>query len=186
MNNDKKIVNRREGSGYKLSRRGFIAGSGVTFFAGAALLTSAGLFSAESKIAQKIGEKGNRTLLRMARDIYPHDDIEDKYYQQVMVPLAKTAETDSNLLELLTVGIEALNQESKARNGTSYISVKTEQERIAVLKSIEASSFFQKIKGDLMMGIYDNPEIWERFGFGGSSWEHGGYINRGYDEIDWI
>lgn len=186
MNNDKKTGKHPKDAGPQLSRRGFIAGSGATLVGGAALLSSTGLFAADSKAAQKIGEESNRTLLRMARDVYPHDSLEDKYYQQVMVPLAKRAETDPKLMELLTVGVAALNQESQARYGTPYLNVETEKERVVVLKAIESSAFFQKIKGDLMMGIYNNPEIWEKFGFGGSSWEHGGYINRGYDEIDWV
>ncbi|MCK2150606.1 gluconate 2-dehydrogenase subunit 3 family protein [Marinobacter alexandrii] len=186
MNNDNKRVKHPKDESHRISRRGFIAGSGATLVGGAAILSSAGLFAADSKAAQKIGEESNRTLLRMARDVFPHDDLEDKYYQQVMVPLAKRAETDPKLMELLTVGVAALDQESNARYGTTYLNVETEEERVVVLKAIESSVFFQKIKGDLMMGIYNNPEIWEKFGFGGSSWEHGGYINRGFDDIDWV
>lgn len=185
MNNDKK-VKRPKNSGHRMSRRGFLAGSGATLVGGAAIFSCTGLFAADSKAAQKIGEESNKTLLRMARDVFPHDDLEDKYYQQVMAPLAKRAETDPKLMELLTVGVEALNQESRARYGTAYLRVETEEERVVVLKAIESSAFFQRIKGDLMMGIYNNPEIWAKFGYGGSSWEHGGYINRGYDDIDWI
>lgn len=186
MNNDKNIAKRPKVPGHRMSRRGFIAGSGATLAGGAALVYSSGLFAADSPAAKKIGEEGNRTLLRMARDVFPHDSLEDKYYQQVMVPLAKRAETDPKLMELLTVGIAALNQESRAKHGAIYLNVKAEEDRVVVLKAMESSAFFQRIKGDLMMGIYNNPEIWEKFGFGGSSWERGGYINRGYDEIDWI
>lgn len=186
MNNDKKIVERPKSSDFRVSRRGFLAGSGTTLIGGAALLSSAGLFAADSKAAQKIGVNSNRTLLQMARDIFPHDELEDKYYQEVMLPLAKRAEADSDLLQLLTVGVAALDQEARAQYGKTYINVVREKERVTILKRIEPSPFFQKIKGDLMMGIYNNPEIWKKFGYGGSSWQHGGYINRGYDEIDWL
>ena len=186
MNNDNKIMKRPKESGHRMSRRGFIAGSGAALVGGAAVLSCAGLCATNSIAAQNVGEESNRILLKMARDVFPHDNLEDKYYQRVMVPLAKQAETDPALLELLAVGVAALNQESKSRYSTVYLNVETEEERVVVLKAIESSAFFQKIKGDLMMGIYNNPEIWEKFGFGGSSWQHGGYINRGYDEIDWI
>lgn len=186
MNNDKNTAKRLKASGHRISRRGFIAGSGVTLVGSAALVYSPGLFASGSQAAKKIGEENNRTLLRMARDVYPHDSLEDKYYQKVMLPLAERAETDPALMELLSVGIAALNQESRARYGVIYLKVSAEEDRVVVLKAIESSAFFQRIKGDLMMGIYNNPEIWEKFGFGGSSWERGGYIHRGYDEIDWI
>jgi len=186
MNKNKKTARYQKAPDFRVSRRGFIVGSGATLVGGAAMLASAGLFASDSTAAREIGATSNQTLLRMARDVYPHDSLEDKYYQQVMLPLAKQAETDPKLMKLLTVGVAALDQESRARYRTTYLSVGSEDERVAVLKAIESSAFFQKIKGDLMMGIYNNPDIWEKFGFGGSSWEHGGYLNRGYDEIDWI
>jgi|SRR5690554_2623176 len=186
MNNDKKLNQDLSASSHRMSRRGFIAGSGATLVGSVAIFSGTGLFTPDTRAAMQIGEGGNQTLLRMARDVYPHDSLENKYYQQVMVPLAKQAEADPKLMDLLTIGIAALNQESRARYGTPYLNIETEEERVQVLKTIEASAFFQKIKGDLMMGIYNNPEIWEKFGFGGSSWQHGGYIKRGYDEIDWI
>ncbi|BEH12796.1 gluconate 2-dehydrogenase subunit 3 family protein [Marinobacter shengliensis] len=186
MNNDKKLGQHLKASSLRMSRRCFLAGSGATLVGSVAVFSVTGLFAADSQAAKQVGEEGNRALLRMARDVYPHDSLEDKYYQQVMVPLAKQAEADPKLMDLLIIGIAALNQESRARYGTPYLNVETEEERVQVLKAIEASAFFQRIKGDLMMGIYNNPEIWEKFGFGGSSWQHGGYINRGYDEIDWI
>lgn len=186
MNNDKKTDERLKGPEHRLGRRSFLAGSGATLVGGAALLSGAGLFSVGSKAAQKVGEDNNRTLLRMARDIYPHDSLEDRYYQEVMLPLARTAETDADLLELLTVGVSALDQEAKAQFGKAYIDLSNEEDRVSALKAIESSPFFQKIKGDLMMGIYNNPEIWEKFGYGGSSWQFGGYISRGYGDIDWL
>lgn len=186
MNNDNKQVERLKDSTFRLGRRGFLAGSGAAVAGGVALLSSAGLFAADSRSAQNIGEENNRTLLRMARDIFPHDDLEDKYYQDVMMPLAKRAESDPDLLELLLVGVAALDQEARAQSGTRYLTIAREAERVTVLKAMEPTPFFQKIKGDLMMGIYNNPEIWKVFGYGGSSWQYGGYISRGYDEIDWL
>ena len=34
--------------------------------------------------------------------------------------------------------------------------------------------------------LYNNPEVWPKFGYEGSSAEHGGYINRGFSDIDWL
>ena len=52
--------------------------------------------------------------------------------------------------------------------------------------SIEDSAFFQRVRSSLVTGIYNNPDIWPIFGFEGESASQGGYINRGFDDIDWL
>ena len=37
-----------------------------------------------------------------------------------------------------------------------------------------------------MFGLYDNKTLFPLFGYEGSSWEKGGYVNRGFDDIDWL
>ncbi|MEM8648033.1 MAG: hypothetical protein AAGF86_17025, partial [Pseudomonadota bacterium] len=58
--------------------------------------------------------------------------------------------------------------------------------RVALLKAMESSGFFQKVRGSLVTGIYNNPEVWPIFGYEGPSAEEGGYINRGFDDINWL
>lgn len=169
-----------------MNRRKFLTRTGVVALGTSAAAISGGLFSLNSLAAEKIGAKANITLLKLARDIYPHDTLQDKYYSQVMTPMATSAETDKALLTLLSDGVKTLDNTSLKLFGLKYVKIKEESDRVIVLKEIEASPFFQKIKGALMMGIYNNPELWPRFGFGGSAWQKGGYINRGYDEIDWV
>ncbi|MFT6471858.1 MAG: hypothetical protein ACJAZ4_002327 [Neptuniibacter pectenicola] len=167
-------------------RREFLAKSGKLALGASAIVVGGGLFSPNSFAAKKIGADANATLLKLARDIYPHDTLEDKYYVQVMSPMADAAEKDAELFKLLAEGVTLLDKTSVDKYGVPYSQIKTEQERVIVLKMLEPTPFFQKIKGALMMGIYNNPEIWPRFGYGGSAWEKGGYINRGYDAVDWL
>jgi hypothetical protein len=51
---------------------------------------------------------------------------------------------------------------------------------------MEAEPFFQKVRGGLVTGIYNNPEVWPLFGYEGESFSKGGYINRGFDDIEWL
>ena len=171
-----------------LSRRSFLAkGSMAVAGAGMLCLGVGGVLVAPSAwAAAAVGDHASATLLRMARDIYPHDTLEDKYYTQVLLPMGENAATDNELAKLLTEGVEELDTRAQSRFGRSFLEIEQEPERVEILRDIEASAFFQKIKGAVMMGIYNNPELWPRFGYGGSSWEHGGYINRGFDKIDWL
>ena len=58
--------------------------------------------------------------------------------------------------------------------------------RSAVLKKIEDTAFFQQVRSKCVTGIYNNKELWEHFGYEGASTKHGGYINRGFDDLDWL
>ncbi|MBN0988343.1 gluconate 2-dehydrogenase subunit 3 family protein [Amphritea sp. RP18W] len=169
-----------------MNRRRFLSKTGTYAVAASAVVLGGGLFAPDSYAAKKIGEKANTTLLKMARDIYPHDTLEDKYYTQVLTPMIQAAATDDKKLSELADGAKSLDQIASQQFGVSYIDIKSEKDRVSVLKQIESSPFFQNIKGALMMGIYNNPDLWPRFGYGGSAWEKGGYINRGYNDIDWI
>jgi hypothetical protein len=169
-----------------MDRRKFLSNAGAVALGTSAVVISGGLFSLDSVAAEKIGANANVTLLKLARDIYPHDTLEDKYYTQVMSPMALEAENNNDLMKLLSEGVNDLDKTSIALFNKNYTKIKNESDRVIVLKELESSAFFQKIKGALMMGIYNNEELWPRFGFGGSAWEKGGYINRGYDKNDWI
>ena len=46
--------------------------------------------------------------------------------------------------------------------------------------------FFETVKAATMGGLYGNPRVAAFFGWEGSSVEHGGYINRGFDDIGWL
>lgn len=171
-----------------LSRRSFLT-KGSVAVASAGMLAigvGGGLVSPAAWAASVVGDHVSETLLRMGRDIYPHDTLEDKYYTRLLLPLGEKANSDAALKKLLTEGVSDLDKRAKARFKTDYLSIKKEEDRVTILRDIESSNFFQKIKGDLMMGLYNSPDLWPWFGYGGSAWEKGGYINRGYSDIDWI
>ncbi len=67
-----------------------------------------------------------------------------------------------------------------------YARVGWEIDRAALLKAIESSGFFQKVRGGLVVGIYNNPDVWAILGYEGESASKGGYISRGFDDIDWL
>jgi hypothetical protein len=48
------------------------------------------------------------------------------------------------------------------------------------------SLFFTTIRTATINNLYTNSLVYRFFGFEGSSVEHGGYINRGFDDIGWL
>ena len=56
------------------------------------------------------------------------------------------------------------------------------------MKEIEKqdAGFFGAVRGSLVTGIYNNQEIWKQFGYEGESASLGGYIERGFNDVDWL
>ena len=67
-----------------------------------------------------------------------------------------------------------------------YAAVNEEGDRVAVLRTMETTPFFQKVRGDMVVALYNQLAVWAKFGYEGSSAEHGGYLHRGFDDIDWL
>ena len=93
---------------------------------------------------------------------------------------------DPAVKSLINDGVARLDQEANDRHKMPYVQVAWENDRVALLQRIEQTAFFQKIRGDLVVSLYNQKELWPKFGYEGSSAEHGGYIKRGFADIDWL
>ncbi|MDD2869970.1 Twin-arginine translocation pathway signal [Neomegalonema sp.] len=121
------------------------------------------------------------TLVRMARDIYPHDRIPDEFY----VIAVKGYDAPEAAPEI-EAGISALNAAAQGAGHADYLSIGWEDDRVALLRAMENSAFFQKIRGGLVTGLYNQKAVWPIFGYEGESFSKGGYLHRGFDDINWL
>ena len=121
------------------------------------------------------------TLIQMARDIYPHDKVGDQYYAAAVKGYDVPDEVD-----FAEAGIEMLNEKAQVTGAGRYLDIGWEAERVAVLRQIEDTPFFQRIRGGLVTGLYNQKAVWPIFGYEGESYSQGGYMYRGFDDISWI
>lgn len=121
------------------------------------------------------------TLVQMARDIYPHDRLSDRYYAAAV----KAHDTEDGAAAIET-GIATLDALAVGAGHPSYAQMGWEADRVALLRQIEATPFFQSVRGGLVVSLYNNPEVWPHFGYEGESYSEGGYIDRGFNDIDWL
>jgi hypothetical protein len=121
------------------------------------------------------------TLVQMARDIYPHDRLADEYYV-VAVKGYDTAEAAPEI----EAGIAALNAAAVGKGHASYLAAGWEKDRVEILQGMVDSAFFQKIRGGLVTGLYNQKAVWPLFGYEGESFSQGGYIDRGFNDINWL
>jgi len=127
-----------------------------------------------------------RTLIQAARDIYPHDRLAESFYAKAIEPYDGAAAKDASVKDLLTNGAKDLDSRAQAKGAKSYADLASEADRIAILKSVSTTPFFQKIRGDMITALYNQPEVWAKFGYEGPSAPQGGYIHRGFNDLDWL
>ncbi len=67
-----------------------------------------------------------------------------------------------------------------------YVALNWERDRLPLVQAITDTPFFQKLRSDLVVSFYNQKDLWPRFGYEGPSWEHGGYLERGFNDLDWL
>lgn len=171
----------------KYSRRIFLRGT-ATVVPTVAIAASVGLSieDAWAEDSTALAPSTMKTLVKVARDIYPHDFLGDVYYINAIKPWDGKAAKDPAVKALLEEGVRRLDQDAQGRHNVAYITVPWEADRIVLLQGIEQSDFFKKIRSDLVVSLYNQQELWPKFGYEGSSAEYGGYIKRGFSDIDWL
>jgi len=111
------------------------------------------------------------TVLQVTRTMFPHDTLPDEAYEKVVGALeaADAAPTvESGVAEL--DGFASLGEE----------------ERVAALKRVEGSELFALVHATAVVELYDSPLVWKAFGYEGPSAHLGGYLHRGFDDLDWL
>ncbi len=121
------------------------------------------------------------TLLQMARDIYPHDKVADQFYA-----VAVKGYDAEDKKDMVAAGIAELDAAAVAQGHASYLAIGWEADRVKVLQSVEKTVFFQTVRSGLVTGLYNQKEVWPIFGYQGESYSQGGYIERGFNDIDWL
>jgi hypothetical protein len=165
-----------------MTRRDLLSRSaalGTTFMIGTGYVASA--TAAWAIEVTHLAPETMATLIQMARDIYPHDQIADEYY----VVAVKGYDT-ADAAEVVEAGVAGLNAAAEGQGHASYVGVGWERDRVDILRSMESSPFFQMIRGGLVTGLYNQKAVWPLFGYEGESFSQGGYIDRGFDDINWI
>jgi hypothetical protein len=127
-----------------------------------------------------------KTLVKVARDIYPHDFLGDVYYITAVKPWNAKATADPAVKTMLEAGVKRLDADAMDRHKIPYVEIGWEEDRVPLLQAVEHTDFFKKLRSDLVVSLYNQHELWPKFGYEGSSAEYGGYIDRGFDDIDWL
>lgn len=150
----------------------------VALASGAVLVAPDGAWALE---LEALGPHTGETLLAMTRQCYPHDSLADQYYAAVVGALDSDAKGNSDLAASLKAGVGELD----SAMGVNFKDL-SEGHQLALLEARQDSAFFQTVRGKTVVVLYNNPLVWRHFGYEGASYELGGYINRGFDDLNWL
>lgn len=162
-----------------LGRRAFLASASALAVAGCA--GSGGNAPDVAAEADPVGAPESLVLYRMARLIYPHAALPDDVYIDVVRGMADAAASDPARLALLRDGARTLAD----GRPLAWIS-RPEAEQLASLAAIEATPFFAAVRSDVQTRLYVHPAAWALLGYPGPALPFGGYVDKGFDDIDWL
>ena len=147
------------------------------------------MFTPNAALAEEVlGSAAFKTIVKVARDIFPHDRFEDALYANAVGVYAEQAKANADLRKTLTDGVAKVNAEAQARYGKAYADVAAEVDRTRILAEMAKAKdpFFGKLRGDLVVSLYNQPAVWAKLGYQGASAQYGGYINRGFADQTWM
>jgi hypothetical protein len=119
------------------------------------------------------------TITAAARTIYPHDALRDDVYARVGEKLAEAAREDPGAARTIEDGVSALN------GGRPFADLSADGQFEAV-KGIEGSDFFELVRSTAVVEVYSDQRTWQLVGYEGPSFDKGGYLNRGFNDLDWL
>lgn len=122
-----------------------------------------------------------QTLLAAARTLYPHDGLPERVYRRVVLHFDRMAAGSPAAAQSFAEFVDRAD----AAMPVAFRDL-SESYRVAVLKGLEASAAFRLVQRSTVRFLYDDVEVWQAFGYEGASVHLGGYVKRGFNDLDWL
>ena len=130
-------------------------------------------------MSHQLSDHSRETALAAARVMFPHPDLPDEAYAKVVDELDGAAAGAAAVATDIEQGIAQLDDPQP------FLEL-DDDARLEALRRGEGSAFFELLKATAVVELYDNPLVWKAFGYEGPSVHLGGYVDRGFDDLDWL
>ena len=166
-----------------LTRREFLKGAGILTgtLAASSILAALAPSRAWALELTTLSSAQGDALLQMGKVLYPHKGLPDAVYALLAKDLDGVAGKDPKTAQMLGEGIAALDRAA----GGSFLTA-SDGKKLEAVKSLEGTPFFKTVRGQCITSLYDNDMAFAHFGYPGASWDKGGYINRGFNDLKWL
>jgi hypothetical protein len=161
-----------------LQKSALVVASAAAVVSGVAVVGDAAQWTAGLKT---LNAHEGETLLKVTRQIFPHDRLDDTDYIKVVQDLDAEASTTPDTAKLLGDGVANLDRNTN----TKFIAMSGDNQ-VAALQKIEDTPFFQKVHGIELVSLYNNHDVWKKLGYEGASYQIGGYLHHGFNDLNWL
>jgi hypothetical protein len=120
-------------------------------------------------------------LVRVIRAAFPHRAFPDGPYERTAEHIIVTV--SGNAFQTAQLGQGLLSLDALRERPFADL---TPEEQLSVLQSIEHTPFFQLVRSTTVTFMYSDREVWQVLGYEGESSDQGGYLHRGFDDLDWL
>ncbi len=167
------------------ARREFMLALGQLGF-GAAALSLSPLTLNASQAEEAMGlayldSEASIVAVQVARLLFPHQSLENEIYIQI----ARDVDSDISRRPEVNTWMESLPKLLDQQCDGKWLEMPLPLQ-IEALRKLEETETFFYLRNRTIESLYRNPTVWKLVGYEGSSIEHGGYLNRGFDDIDWL
>ena len=121
------------------------------------------------------------TLMRMVRVMFPHPDFPDGPYERTVDAILAAGVEDARTGAQLQQGLRELDGLAD-RPFTELDDARA----LELLRSISATTFFEAVRSKVILTLYDDREVHRLLGYEGTSFDQGGYLHRGFADLDWL
>lgn len=132
------------------------------------------------------GADSRQNLIRLLRAAYPHPRFPDAPYERTADAILSQAGAALWNQLTLTEGLATLDARAATGGGEGGFADLDDEAALDLLRGIEDAAFFVYIRSVAVVTLYNDPEVYELLGYGGPSFEQGGYLHRGFDDLDWL
>ena len=166
-----------------LTRREFLKGAGILTgtLAASSILSALAPSRAWALELKTLASTQGDALLQMGKVLYPHKGLPDAVYALLAKDLDVAAGKDPKTTQMLNEGVAALDKAA----GGSFVTA-SDAKKLEAVKSLEGTPFFNTVRGQCISSLYNNDMAFAHFGYPGASWDKGGYINRGFNDLKWL
>lgn len=128
-----------------------------------------------------LGAQDRANLVKLLRTAYPHAQFPDGPYERTADKILEQVHESVWHCTLLSTGLRSLDVAA----GGSFCELE-DTAAAGVLTKIADAEFFRFIRGAAVPILYDDKQAWEALGYEGESFSQGGYLNRGFNDLDWL
>lgn len=136
--------------------------------------------SAQSPAPVEISNEHEQLLSALIRGIFPHDSFPDGPYERTAKAVIDSVSENQWAALILQQGLLSL-----AMIAPDFGSLE-EDDQVRILRSISTTEFFDYVRATAVVELYDDEDTWNLLGYEGPSFDEGGYLHRGFNDLDWL